>query len=166
MPASAVLSGVVAIAAWTLTPVVPGGPHPIWEWAGLPPASTLNRSATVLEIIKLLGLASVFVLGCLLGTRADHARTAFAVILGIGALYAGMSLVLYLGGGQIAHGDRRLAGGFYSANVAGTQFGVLMLMASAWAVRRWGRAAGRPLAERITDLAPILALILLFLACC
>ncbi|MBX9615176.1 MAG: O-antigen ligase family protein [Caulobacteraceae bacterium] len=156
---------VVAIAAWTLTPAVPGGPHPIWDWAGMPGASTLNRSATVLEIIKLLGLASVFVLGCLLGARADRGRNTFAVILGIGAVYGVISLVLFLGGGQIAHGDRRLAGGFYSANIAGTQFGVLVLMATAWAVRRWGQAGDRTLVERITDLAPVLALILLFLAC-
>jgi O-antigen ligase len=156
---------VLGVAAWTLTPSVPGGPHPIWDWAGLPPASTINRSATIIEIIKLIGLASVFGLGCLLGTRAERGRSVFGLILGLGGVYAMISLVLFLSGGQIAHGSVRLSGGFYSANVAGTQFGVLVLMASAWAVRRWGQAARQPLVGRITDLAPVLALILLFVTC-
>lgn len=156
---------VLAIAALTLTPVLPGGSHPIWTWAGLPPSGTLNRSATTIEIIKLLGLAAVFVLGCLLGARTDRGRTAFGLILAIGGVYAVISLVVFLGGGQIGGSAQRLAGGFYSPNIAGTQFGVLVLMAAAWAVRQWGETARLSVVARITDLAPVLALILLFVAC-
>ncbi|MDP3406191.1 MAG: O-antigen ligase family protein [Brevundimonas sp.] len=38
-------------------------------------------------------------------------------------------------------------------------------MAIAWGVQRWSQAGTRTHVERITDLAPVLALILLFLAC-
>ena len=158
-------TGVVAIAALTLTPAVPGGPLPIWSWAGLPPAATLNRSATIVEIIKLTGLASVFVLGCLLGARAERAREVMVMLLALGGIYAAVSLVLFLGGGQIAAGSSRLAGGFFSANLAGTQFGVLTMLATAWLIRGWGQAARETVVTRIIDLAPVIAVLLLFVAC-
>ncbi len=158
-------AAVVAIAALTLTPAVPGGPLPIWSWAGLPPAATLNRSATIVEIIKLSGLASVFLLGCLLGARAERARTFMVTLLALGGVYAALSLILFLGGGQIAAADNRLAGGFFSPNIAGTQFGVLAMLATAWLVRRWGQAARETVVTRIIDLAPVIAVLLLFIAC-
>lgn len=167
-PASLILglfAALLAIAALSLTAAVPGGPLPIWSWAGLPPAATLNRSATIIEIIKLLGLASVFLLGCLLGARAERARTVAAILLALGGVYAGVSLIVFLGGGQITAGSNRLAGGFFSANIAGTQFGVLTLLATAWLVRGWGQSARETLVTRIVELAPVIALLLLFAAC-
>lgn len=155
---------VLTIAAWSLTPAVPGGPHPIWAWAGLPPASTLNRSATIVEMIKLMGLAAVFILGCLLGARADRARASLGLILAIGGVYALASLVLFLGRAQILS-DGRLGGGFDLANVAGTQFGVLLVLAAAWATRQWSRQGRVGLTTRLVDMAPVIALILLFSTC-
>lgn len=158
-------AAVLIIAALTLTPTVPGGPLPIWEWAGLPPAATLNRSATIIEIVKLLGLASVFILGCILGARGERARSVLAALLALGGVYAVVSLVLFLGGGQIAAGTNRLAGGFFSANIAGTQFGVLTTLAMAWLVRGWNQTSRDAVITRIVDLAPVIALLLLFIAC-
>lgn len=155
----------IGVAAWTLTPAVPGGPHPIWDWTGMAPAATINKSATLIEIVKLLGLGSIFALGCVLGARAERARTVLGLILALGGCYAAISLVLFLGDVQISHGSNRLVGGFYTANVAGTQFGALILLASAWAVRRWSQGDHLTAVARITKLAPILALVLLFVAC-
>jgi O-antigen ligase len=155
---------VLVVAAWSLTAAVPGGPHPIWEWAGLPPSSTLNRSATVIEMIKLLGLAAVFVVGCLLGARASRARTVFGLILAVGGVYALVSLTVFIARAQILS-DGRLGGGFDLANVAGTQFGVLVVLAAAWAAQQWSRHPHATLMSRLTDIAPVLALIMLFVAC-
>lgn len=155
---------VLAVAGLTLTSFVPGGPHPIWAWAGLPPASTLNRSATIIEVIKLLGLATVFVLGCLMGARAARARTALIVMLALGAVYATISLALFLTRLQPSSLNR-LTGGFYSANIAATQFGVLLVLATAWLVRQWTRTALLPVTVRVGDLAPGTALVLLFTIC-
>jgi O-antigen ligase len=163
-PVLAPFAAVVGVALLTLTPWVPGGPHPIWAWAGLPPASTLNKSATTIEIIKLLGLGTVFVLGCLLGARPERARTALGWLLGLGGLYAVIALCLFLAGGQVI-ADGRLTGGFASANIAGTQFGVLVVLAVAWGVRRWSQGERMAMAARIADLAPVIALILLFATC-
>ena len=53
---------VLAMALLSLSPFSPGGSHPIWAWAGVTPGSgTINRSATLLEIVKLLGLACAFI---------------------------------------------------------------------------------------------------------
>ncbi len=161
----ALFAAVVLVAAWTLTPAVPGGPHPIWDWAGLPPAATMNRSATVIEILKLLGLGSVFVLGCLLGATSERGRATIGLILALGGLYALVSLGLFVSGSQIASGGGRLAGGFYTPNVAGAQFGVLLILSSAWMVRQWRRSSGQTPTDRITVLAPVAALLILFLAC-
>lgn len=155
---------VIGVAGLTLTPLAPGGPHPIWEWAGLPPASTLNRSATIIEIIKLLGLAAVFVLGCLLGARTDRARASLIAVLALGAVYATVSLALFLARLQPTSLDR-LTGGFYSANIAATQFGVLLVLATAWLVRQWTRTARLAMTVRIGELAPAAALMLLFAVC-
>lgn len=167
-PAGAVVlpfAAVVLVAALTLTPATPGGPHPIWEWAGMSPASTINKSSTVIEIFKLLGLGSVFILGCLMGATSERGRAAFGLILGLGCLYAIFSLGLFLGGGQIASGGGRLAGGFYTPNVAGAQFGVLVILSLAWMVRQWRQASAQTSMGRITALAPVAALLILFFAC-
>ncbi|MFC5345626.1 O-antigen ligase family protein [Brevundimonas staleyi] len=158
-------AAVVLVAALSLTTLLPGDPNPLWAWAGLPASSTLNRSATTIEIIKLLGLGAVFVLGCLSGARRDRARAVFGLLLALGAAYALISLVLFLSRSQIVVDPGRLSGGFYSANIAGTQFGVLVILAATWAVRQWGRLSGAAVTEKITAVSPALALILLFTVC-
>ena len=167
-PAAAVLlpfAAVILMAVLSLTPAAPGGPHPIWEWAGMAPAATMNKSATLIEIFKLLGLGSVFILGCLLGATSERGRTVFGLILVLGCLYAIACLGLFLAGGQFAAGGGRLAGGFATPNVAGTQFGVLVVLASAWGVQRWRRASVQTAMDRIAGLAPLAALLILFFAC-
>lgn len=156
---------VIGVAALTLTSLTPGGPHPIWAWAGLSPSSTLNRSATLVEMIKLTGLAGVFVLGCLLGARGERARAVFGALLVLGGIYAFAGLTLFLSGLQVAVEPGRLSAGFYSANIAATQFGVLTVLAAAWAVRQWSRLGRETLTARVAALAPTLALVLLFVIC-
>lgn len=156
---------VVGLALLSLTPWAPGGPHPLWEWVDGRRATSLNPSATVIEIVKLIGMAAVFILGCLLGATPERARRALQAILWLGAAYALFGLVLFLSGGQIAYGGRRLAAGFYTSNVAGTQFGVLAVLAVSWAIRQWRRHDREPIARRISEVGPAVALILLFLVC-
>ncbi len=165
LPLAILFGLVILVALWTLTPLVPGGSHPIWAWAGLPPAGTLSRSATILETIKLLGLASVFVLGCALGATAERARAVLWLILCLGAVYGLVCLVIYLGEGTSLSRASRFTAGFKSPNVAGTQFGALFLLAVAWTVRAWRQARRQSPTDRIVALAPAAAMILIFLAC-
>lgn len=156
---------VVCAALFTLGPGFPGGSHPVWIWSGGTPSITLNRSATILEILKLGGLAASFLIGCVYGARIETARRLYAGILLLGAVYAGISLAIFLSRGSLSLGAIRLAGGFESANVAGSVFGVLVVMATAWGLRTWSRARGRTALERGVETAPGVALGLLFLGC-
>lgn len=145
-------AGLVSLARWAL---------------GL--SGTLNTSATVLELIRLCGLASLFVLGCVMGGSARRARDFVTVLLALGGVYAGAALLIFLSGGQIAHHPGRLLGGFYSANTAGTLLGVLSLLATAMLLRRWRRSAPAAGARRVTEMAivmaPLMGLCGLLIAC-
>lgn len=164
-PIICLFAAVLLIALATLTPWAPGGSHPIWDWSGATASSTMDRSATVLEILKLIGLAASFVIGTVLGARGETGRSLYAAILGVGGVYALFSLVVFLSSAASGPSGNRLAGGFESANVAGSLFGVLLIMAIAWALRAWRGMPGTFLAQRTTAIAPTLALILLALGC-
>lgn len=144
---------VLATAIWSLTSWGPGGAHPAWAWAGIEQgALTVDRSATGLEIVKLLGLASIFVLGAMQAVRRRNAQATVEVIVWIGAAYAAISLVSFLSGTQLAQGGR-LSGGFLSANSGGTVFGLLTVLSVALLLRDWKRTAARGLSQRLTGLA-------------
>jgi len=156
---------VIGVAFLSLTAMAPGGPHPIWQWVEAPPAASLNISATLIEIVKLIGLAAVFVLGCLMGATGDRARRSLQLIVGLGAAYALIAFVVFFSGAQVAHVGHRLSGGFYTANVAATQFGVLAVLALSWAIRQWRHSEREPIARRISEVGPALAALMLFLLC-
>lgn len=156
---------VIGVAALSLTPIAPGGPNPLWTWAGVDAgASTINKSATFLEILKLCGLACAFMVGALQGARKEHARWTLNGFLAAGAVYAMIALVAFLSGTQLGHGTR-LSGGLLSANSAATVFGVLAVLGLSQLLRRMRDVAGLPLADRASRSAGALALFLLPLAC-
>jgi len=164
-PVALLFIAVLGAVGWSLTPWAPGGPHPIWAWAQLPAASTVNRSATVLELVKLSGLACAFVLGWLQGARRDWARSTIQALLILGAVYAAISLLVFLSGQQVMRGGR-LSGGFLSANSGATVFGMLTVLGVANLLREWRNGAnGRQLIQQLGDVATPLACVLLFVAC-
>jgi hypothetical protein len=109
---AALFAAVILVALWTLTPFTPGGPHPVWAYVGAPAgASTIDKSATLIEIVKLLGLACLFVAGLAAGARDDRARYAvqLTIILGVAfglwAFFGASSGMLYSTGGRRLEGD-------------------------------------------------------------
>lgn len=162
----AVLFGlVIAAALWSLTPWGPGGAQPAWSWAGIAPgALTIDRSATQLEIVKLLGLACAFGLGALQGVRRDRAQATVEAIVWIGGAYAAISLISFLSGAQVATGDR-LTGGFLSANSGGTVFGILTVLGLALFLRAWSRTEGLGATRRMTASAASIACLSLTAVC-
>jgi O-antigen ligase len=151
---------VILIAIWTLTPWTPGGAHPVWAYVGVgPPASTIDKSATIMEIIKLLGLACVFLLGAAAGARDERARYAVqltivaGVVFGIWALVNAATTAAYDGGGH------RLEAHFLNANTAGTVFAVLVMLAVTELVRRLlSTGRGQKLRTALLPAAAVLAL--------
>ncbi|MFN3353014.1 MAG: O-antigen ligase family protein, partial [Brevundimonas sp.] len=127
----------------SLTDLVPGAAHPIWAWAGHAPAITVNRSATLLGLVQLLGLAAIFVAAAAIGARREWARRLVSVVLGAGLVWASLALILFLSGAQIGP-EARLSGGLLSPNNGATVLGVLCVLATARALKAWReRGSGR-----------------------
>ncbi len=165
LPLAVMFVLVIAVALWTLTPWTPDGPHPIWAWAGIAPgALSVDRTATLLEIVKLFGLAAVFIAGALHGIRRDRATATLEGLIWLGGAYSAISLLTFLSGAQIALGDR-LSGGFLSPNSGATVFGVLSVLGLALFLRAWRRQPGLGLVQKIPGLSAPFACLALSLVC-
>lgn len=163
LAAPAVLFGLVLLVGLIqLTPWAPGGPHPVWAYIGRGPGSTtVDRSSTVAELIKLLGLACIFLVGALTGASDRRARTSVHVVLGLSLLLA---LWAFFGSvtGSAQPGERRLEGHFLNANTAGTFMACMLVLGVAVLTRRLRTAKPE---ERVVRSLPIAAISLTFAIC-
>lgn len=128
---------VLAVALWTLTPWTPGGPHGVWAYVGVSPgASTIDRSSTMIEIIKLVGLACLFLVGAATGARDDRAKFAVQLTLAAGMAFGIWAFVGSVTGTIPQTQGHRLEAHFVNPNTAGTFFAVLLLLALSELQRR------------------------------
>lgn len=152
---------VIAVVAWSLTPYVPGGPHPVWGYTNTAPAAgTADKSLTAIELIKLGGLACFFLVGAVVGAQDQRAELAIRM-----SVLAGVTVALWSFGAQVtgANGlDLRLQGPFGSANGLATVLGLMFVIALALAVRD-----GRPgdAIKSATRKLPLAAAALVFVVC-
>ena len=156
------MAATVAVALLTLTPDVPGGAHPVWAFVGVSPgAATLDKSATVVEIVKLLGLACIFVVGATTGASDARARSALAVTVwlsvafGLWAFFASVTGTVYQSQGQ------RLEARFLTPNTAGTFFAILLVLGVALLTQRLRRTSR----EKVAAALPLALAVLVFGAC-
>lgn len=153
-------SAAILVGLWSLTPFVPGGPHPVWAYVGISPAAaTVDKSQTFVEVFKLLGLACVFVAGAMTGTSDARARLAVNVILGAGALYAVWAFFAFLATRE--PGTNRLEASLQSANTAATLFAALLVLAMGPLLSRL-RSVDR---RKLTGVTPVALAAMLFLIC-
>jgi O-antigen ligase len=124
---------------WPLTPWGPGGAHPVWAYRpGEGGSLTVDRSALLLNVLQLLGLACLFVVGRVIGAskaRGIWLMQAALVALGV---YAGAALVDHV----VVRRSARLTATLLSPNSAATVFGTGALLAVAAAVNRFRRFSG------------------------
>lgn len=152
---------VLAVAVWSLTPMVPGGPHPVWAYLKISPgAATVDKSATLLETIKLLGLGCLFILGVFAGGSDRRARLCINALLALAAGFGIWSFLRFVSGGQLTE-TGRLEASFLSANTAGTVFAAAFVLASGPILTR----LTGPKPNRFVATAPFAAAALLFLVC-
>lgn len=121
----------------SLTPFLPGQAHPVWTFVDGPGAATVDATVTTLELIKLGGLGSLFLVGYVQGARRKDAEATLLIITLLVGLYAFGALILFLT--DLLQAGPRLNAGLPSANVAGTLFGLLMVLGVAWTLRGWRR---------------------------
>lgn len=119
------------IALWTLTPYTPDGVQPVWRTVGLAGAATVDRSATILEIVKLLGLACAFSVGVGLGRKDSVALGVTKWIVYAGGALALLAIGLSATGAILQTQGHRLEAFFLNPNTAGTVFGAIFCMCAA-----------------------------------
>ena len=154
---------VISVGLLQLTPWAPGGPHPVWGYVGRGPGSTsIDRSSTVVELIKLMGLACIFLVGGITGASDTRARAAIHVTLGLGLVLALWAFFGSVTGTIYSTGGRRLEAHFLNPNTAGTFMACMLVLSTALLLRQFRTA--RP-ADRIVAVAPVAAVGLTFAVC-
>lgn len=122
----------ILVALWTLSPWVPGGAHPVWAYIGISPgASTIDKSSTIMEVVKLLGLGCVFLVGAATGARDDRAQFAIQVTLAVGFCFGVWAFIALVTGTVYQTQQHRLEAHFLNPNTAGTFFAVLLTLSVA-----------------------------------
>jgi O-antigen ligase len=125
-----VLFGLVMLAgALSLTPYGPAGVHPVWAYVGQAPGSaTIDRSATTLELIKLLGLGCIFLVGAATGAADGRAKTTVNLLIALSAIFGLWAFFNFATGLQYQTQRGRLEGTLMSPNTAGTFFAMLVIV--------------------------------------
>jgi O-antigen ligase len=166
---------VVAVGLWSLTPWVPGGPHPTWAYVQAAPAAAVDRSAVLIELLRLLGLGCAFLTAWLLGADDDRARWFLRLLVGATAAFAAWAFVSHeiepgvlFGAIALPYGSQRLSAAFLSANTAATLFGLSAVLAAAALVAeaRRTRAEASPWSGLMLQRAAPALLALAFAVAC
>lgn len=126
----ATLFGLVLLAGiLSLTSFGPAGVHPVWAYVGQAPgAATIDRSATTLELIKLLGLGCIFLVGAATGATDGRARTAVNLMIALSAVFGLWAFFNFATGAHGYLGGNRLTATLGSANTAGTFFAMMVIV--------------------------------------
>lgn len=120
----------LAMGLLSLTPFALGGPHPTWAYLGLGPGSaTLDRSATILELVKLLGLGCLFLVGVTTGASDARTKTTINLLLILAVLFGLWAFISFATGTQFQTQKGRLEATLMSPNTAGTFFAALLVIA-------------------------------------
>jgi O-antigen ligase len=159
-PVAVLFAIVVLVGFWTLTPYAPGGPNPTWAYLGISPgAATVDKSLTLATTVKLLGLAPVFLIGCILGAHDGRARVTLNALALLAALFAAWSFFVHVTGSGPEGRTPRLNSSFDNPNASATYFGAALLLTVGLLGRQMKK--GGPKA----NLAPLASACLLLAAC-
>ena len=154
---------VILVGLLQLTPWAPGGPHPVWAYVGEGPgATTIDRSSTTVELIKLMGLACIFLVGALTGASDRRARMAVNLTIGLGLLLALWAFFGSVTGAVYQTQGHRLEGHFLNPNTAGTFMACLLVLSLAVIFRQLRTSSSQ---DRIVRGAPMAAVALAFAIC-
>ena len=151
------------VAVWSLTPFSPGGTHPVWAYVPALGAATIARSQTLIEILKLCGLAAFFVSGAIMARSEEFGRKARYAVLAGGVIFALKGLTHVGNGDSVWAG--RLTAGLASPNIAGTALGILFILAMTTLGARNSSGRQNRGEKLVFAYAPAAGLMLLFLAC-
>ncbi len=153
----------LAAVLWPLTPWTPDGAHPVWSYVPKAfAATTLDRSAVLLNVVNLLGLFCLYVSARVIGASQTRGRRLLFCLLGAMAIYAAGALAQYVS----VRGAVRMRATLLGPNSAATVFAATLVMAVAALAARLRRGGARMLRQgdpRAVSLASLSALLLVCL---
>ena len=134
------------VTAWSLTPFGPGGAHPVWRYLGAEGgAITVDRSSLVLNLLRLAGLACLFVASQIVGASETRRRAlAWFLLLALGA-FAAIAILDHVS----LRAGRRLTATLLSPNSAATLMGVGVVFAVMFFSQAIQRAGGSLRLDRL-----------------
>lgn len=153
---------VLVLSLLSLTPFGVGGVHPVWQYVAGRGSVSIDPYATLVEIVKLAGLAATFLAGAIVGADDERAKRLLRAILLLGIAYSAWAFVdhfldpVLLFGEPRAWGSSRLSASFLSGNTAATLFGALTILNVTDIARRY-ESERRPGRFHISQLEPLLA---------
>lgn len=156
---------VLAAGVLSMTPFAPGGAHPVWSYVGLQPgAATIDRSATLLELVKLMGLACLFLVGVAAGASDERAKTAVNLLVLVAAALGLWAFFGFVTGGLYQSQRGRLEANFLNPNTAGTFFAAMVIVTLGPLLRRLrGARLGRAVQVATGHWAALLILVVCLL---
>jgi O-antigen ligase len=132
--------------AWSLTPFGPGGAHPIWRYLGEHGGSiTVDRSSVILNIVRLVGLACLFLGARIVGASETRRRLLIWVLLLALAAFAAVAVVDHV----TLRVGARLTATLLSPNSAATLMGVGVVFAVMFFSQALQRAGGSLRLDRL-----------------
>lgn len=137
---------VLVATAWSLTPFGPGGAHPVWAYVGPHGGSiTLDRSSLLLNLLRMVGLACLFLAAQIIGASESRRRVmVWWLLLGLGA-YAALAIIDHVS----LRAGRRLVGTLLSPNSAATLMGIGVVFGATFFSQALQRAGGSLRLERL-----------------
>lgn len=125
--------------AWSLTPFGPGGAHPVWRYLGPEGgAITVDRSSVLLNILRLVGLASLFLASQIVGASETRRRAlVWFLVLALG-VFAAVAIVDHVS----LRAGHRLTATLLSPNTAANLMGVGVVFAVMFFSQAIQRAGG------------------------
>lgn len=137
---------VLIATAWSLTPFGPGGAHPVWAYVGPHGGSiTVDRSSLLLNLLRIVGLACLFLAAQIIGASESRRRVmVWWLLLGLGA-YAALAIIDHVS----LRAGRRLVGTLLSPNSAATLMGICVVFGATFFSQALQRAGGSLRLERL-----------------
>lgn len=137
---------VLAATAWCLTPFGPGGPHPVWSYLGKGDgAITVDRSSLILNLLRLVGLACLFLAAQIIGASETRRRTLIWWLLLSLAAFAAIAIIDHVS----LRATGRLRATLFSPNTVATLMGVGVVFAVMFFSQALQRAGGALRLDRL-----------------
>lgn len=139
-------AALIVAVCWALTPFGPGGAHPVWTYLGDGQgAITVDRSSLLLNVVRLLGLACMFLAARIIGASETRRRALiWWLVLALGA-FAALAIINHVS----FRPKSRLVATLLSPNSAATLMGVGLVFSVMFFSQALQRAGGSFRLERL-----------------